>query len=180
LVSDSVSRGGGKDGLGLDVAALLRTLGQDPYLDGRPADVHAHWLRQAAEIEREGDWQEVAETAWASNEKFLRCEKPGPRQRLHFRPKVDRAGIYDVTFYNPVSNLPLKPGKVTVRIRFADGEKTVTYDPAAHSTLNSRTFSFGQFSFKPGAAAEVELIADGLEIPVQAMMISLIAKPPEP
>lgn len=180
LVSDSVSRGAGKDGLGLDVAALLRSLGTDPYLDGRPADVHSHWLRQAAEIEREGDWKEVAETAWASNEKFLRCEKPAARQRLYFRPKVDRAGIYDVTFYNPVSNLPLKPGKVTVRIRCADGEKTVTYDPAAHSTLNSRTFSFGQFPFKPGGATEVEIIADGLDVPVQAMMISLIAKSPEP
>jgi len=67
-----------------------------------------------------------------------------------------------------------------VRIRYADGEKTVTYNPAAHSTLNSRTFSFGQFPFKPGGDAEVELIADGLDIPVQAMMISLIAKPTEP
>jgi hypothetical protein len=165
---------------GIDVAALRRTLETDPYLDGRPADVHAHWLRQAAEVEREGDWKEVAETAWASNEKFLRCEKPGPRQRLYFRPKVDRAGIYDVTFYNPVSSLPLKSGKVTVRIRHAEGEATVSYDPAAHSALNSRTFSFGEFPFKPGAAAEVDLIADGLDIPVQAMMISLIAKSPAP
>jgi hypothetical protein len=164
----------------LDVATLRRTLESDPYLDGRPADVHAHWLRQPAEIEREGDWKEVAETAWASNEKFLRCEKPAARQRLLFRPKVDYAGIYDVTFYNPVSALPLKPGKVTVRIRYAEGEKMVTYDPAAHSTLNSRTFSFGQFPFKAGQAAEVELIADGLDIPVQAMMINLIAKSPEP
>ena len=165
---------------GLEMKDLRHTLDADPYLDSRPPDVHSHWLRQPAEIEREGDWKELAETAWASNEKFLRCETPGARQRLHFRPKVDRAGIYDVTFYNPVSALPLKPGKVTVRIRYADGAKTVTYDPAAHSTLNSRTFSFGQFPFKPDGAAEVELIADGLETPVQAMMISLIAKPTEP
>jgi FAD dependent oxidoreductase len=165
---------------GFDVKALRTLLESDPYMDGRPADVHCHWFRQAAEVEREGDWKEFAETAWASNEKFLRCEKPEARQRLHFRPKVDRAGSYDVTFYNPISTLPLKPGKVTVRIRHAEGAQTVTYDPAAHSTLNSRTFSLGQFPFKPGGNAEVELIADGLDIPVQAMMISLIAKSPEP
>jgi hypothetical protein len=160
----------------VDIGALQMRLQTDPYMDGRPADVHAHWSRQADRVEREGDWQEHAENAWASNEKFLRCEKPAARQRLRFKPKVETAGVYDVTFYNPQTSLPLQHGKVPVRIHSADEEKTVSYDPAAHNTLNSRTFSFGQFTFKPNAPAEIEIIADGVEIPVQAMMVSLIAK----
>lgn len=163
----------------IDVPALRHTLEIDPYLDGRPADAYAHWSRQPAQVEREGEWSEVAENAWASNERFLRCEKPGARQRLRFRPAVTHAGVYDVVFYNPVSSLPLRHGQVPVRILSADGEKTVSYDPAAHSTLNTRTFSLGQFSFRPGADAEIDIIADGLEIPVQAMLIDLIAKATE-
>jgi hypothetical protein len=159
----------------VDMSALEKSLTTDPYMDGRPADVHAHWARQANCVEREGDWQEQAENAWASNEKFLRCEKPAARQRLRFHPKVERAGVYDVAFYNPQTGLPLKHGKVPVRIHAADGEKLTSFDPAAHNTLNSRTFSFGQFTFKPDAPAEIEIIADGLDIPVQAMMVSLIA-----
>ncbi|MDR3405506.1 MAG: FAD-dependent oxidoreductase [Chthoniobacter sp.] len=163
----------------IDVAALRHAIESDPYLDGRPPDVYAHWSRQPDRVEREGEWKEAAETAWASNERFLRCEKPAARQRLRFRPKIAQAGVYDVVFYNPVSNLPLKHGQVSVHIRYADGEANVSYDPAAHSAMNSRTFSFGQFSFRPGADAEVELIADGLDIPVQAMLIDLVAKPPQ-
>lgn len=164
----------------IDVPALRRTLENDPYLDGRPADAHAHWSRQPDQVEREGDWAVSAETAWASNEKFLRCEKPGPRQRLRFHPKVAQAGIYDVTFYNPVTTLLLQPGKVAVKIRYAGGEKMASFNPALHASSNWRTFTLGQYPFEPGKDAEVELIADGLEIPVQAMMISLIAKAPAP
>ena len=132
-------------------------------------------------MEREGEWSEVAENAWASNERFLRCEKPAARQRLRFRPAITRAGVYDVVFYNPVSSLPLKHGQVPVPHSLRRWrEKTVSYDPAAHSSLNTRTFSFGQFSFQPGSDAEIELIADGLDIPVQAMLIDLIAKVPTP
>lgn len=168
----------GKSVQEIDVPALRRLLESDPYLDGRPADAYAHWSRQPAQVEREGDWKEVAESAWASNEKFLRCEKPAARQRLRFHPAVSKAGLYDVVFYNPVTNLPLKHGHVPVRIRYAGGEKMVSFDPAAHGDLNSRTFSWGAFEFRPGSDAEIELIADGLDIPVQAMLIDLVAKAP--
>ncbi|EDY18633.1 hypothetical protein CfE428DRAFT_4019 [Chthoniobacter flavus Ellin428] len=161
----------------VDVPALQKKIESDPYLDGRPADVYVHWSRQPDRFEKIGEWEVHGERAWASNEPFLLCEKPGSFARLRFRPKIERAGVYDVVFYNPVSNVVLQHGSVPIRIRHAEGEVTVNYDPAAHSALNDRTFSLGQFPFSPGKDAEIELIADGQTIPIQAMLFDLVARP---
>lgn len=161
----------------IDVPALRQKIESDPYLDGRPADVYVHWSRQPDRVEKIGEWQVHGEKAWASNEPFLVCEKPETFQRLRFRPKIEKAGVYDVVFYNPVSNVALQHGSVPIRIRHAEGETTVNYDPAGHSALNDRTFSLGQFRFSPDKDAEIELIADGQTIPVQAMLFDLVAKP---
>jgi hypothetical protein len=161
----------------IDALNLIERLRDDPYLDGRPADIHVAWDHEPDRVAWLGDWTIRVEQRWDSNERYLYVEQPGPIQRVRFSPIVTRTGKYHALFYNPENLAGIKSGRLKVVVRSADGETETSFDPTKHVWGNGSLFSLGEYRFESGSDAEIELIADGAGIPAQAMYVSLVAAP---
>jgi hypothetical protein len=163
----------------IDTLALVDRLRRDPYLDGRPADIYIAWDHEPDRVSWVGDWVVRVEQRWDSNERFLFAASPAARQRVRFSLPIERAGRYHVLCYNPENRGALKPGKLQIVVHSDGRERTIEFDPAAQQGANRSLFSLGEFDFAAGAAVDVELVADGANVPAQAMYIGLAAVKPQ-
>ncbi|HEX4145485.1 MAG TPA: FAD-dependent oxidoreductase [Pirellulales bacterium] len=163
----------------IDTLALVDRLRRDPYLDGRPADVYVAWDHEPDRVSWVGDWEVRVEQRWDSNERLLFVANPAPRQRVRFSVPVERAGRYDVLFYNPENRGALKSGRLRIVVKGGGEERISQFDPAAQQGANRSLFSVGQFDFDAGAVADIELVADGAGVAAQAMYVGLAAVKPQ-
>lgn len=159
----------------ISVGKLQDMITNEPTLDNRPPDVLVDYVRTPEKITTEGAWEVAVEKRWDSQEKYLYSDRPGKRRRAKFLPEFKFEGDYDVFYYNPTdSGKPLRPGEIPIRIQHAAGSDTVKVSLFDHRDINTKAIPLGRYHFKPNSQEYVEVIADGVTVPVQASYIYFV------